>query len=75
ASAMGMLTTAAALANGSKQVELNLGAAIPGLLSTTLAIAIGEPAQLSPWLTIGEKGAVVRTAQTRIKLVATVGGG
>ncbi|CAH2406397.1 Uncharacterized membrane protein [Mesorhizobium escarrei] len=75
ASAMGMLTTAAALANGSKQVELNLGATIPGLLSTTLAIAIGEPAQFSPWLTIGEKGAVVRTAQTRIKLVASVGGG
>ncbi|WP_245269206.1 pilus assembly protein TadG-related protein [Mesorhizobium sp. WSM2561] len=74
ASAMGMLTTAAALANGSKQVELNLGAAIPGLASTTLAIAIGEPAQFSPWLTIGEKGAVVRTAQTRIKLVASVGG-
>ncbi|WP_287358076.1 pilus assembly protein TadG-related protein [Mesorhizobium sp.] len=74
ASAMGMLTTAAALANGSKHVELNLGAAIPGLASTTLAIAIGEPAQFSPWLTIGEKGAVVRTAQTRIKLVASVGG-
>ncbi|RWK60489.1 MAG: hypothetical protein EOR78_22440 [Mesorhizobium sp.] len=73
ASAMGMLTTAAALANGSKQVELNLGATIPGLTSTTLAIAIGEPAQFSPWLTIGEKGAVVRTAQTRIKLVASVG--
>ncbi|RUU47683.1 hypothetical protein EOD08_05595, partial [Mesorhizobium sp. M6A.T.Ca.TU.002.02.2.1] len=74
ASAMGILTTAAALANGSKQVELNLGATIPGLVSTTLAVAIGEPAQFSPWLTIGEKGAVVRTAQTRIKLVASVGG-
>ncbi|MGX9572269.1 pilus assembly protein TadG-related protein [Mesorhizobium sp. f-mel] len=73
ASAMGMLTTAAALANGSKQVELNLGATIPGLTSTTLAVAIGEPAQFSPWLAIGEKGAVVRTAQTRIKLVASVG--
>ncbi|RWK67295.1 MAG: hypothetical protein EOR51_25610 [Mesorhizobium sp.] len=73
ASAMGMLTTAAALANGSNQVQVNLGATIPGLTSTTLAIAIGEPAQFSPWLTIGEKGAVVRTAQTRIKLVASVG--
>ncbi|WP_292045183.1 pilus assembly protein TadG-related protein [Mesorhizobium sp.] len=74
ASAMGMLTTAAALANGSNQVQVNLGATIPGLTSTTLAVAIGEPAQFSPWLTIGEKGAVVRTAQTRIKLVASVGG-
>ncbi|TIX95733.1 MAG: hypothetical protein E5V24_04200, partial [Mesorhizobium sp.] len=74
ASAMGMLTTAAALANGSNQVQVNLGATIPGLTSTTLAVAVGEPAQFSPWLTIGEKGAVVRTAQTRIKLVASVGG-
>lgn len=73
ASAMGMLTTAAALANGSNQVQVNLGATIPGLTSTTLAVAIGEPAQFSPWLTIGEKGAVVRTAQTRLKLVASVG--
>ncbi|PDQ20739.1 hypothetical protein CN311_12570 [Mesorhizobium sanjuanii] len=73
ASAMGMLSAAAALANGSNQVQVNLGASIPGLTSTTLAIAIGEPMQFSPWLTIGEKGAVVRTAQTRIKLLASVG--
>ncbi|MCV3210502.1 pilus assembly protein TadG-related protein [Mesorhizobium sp. YC-39] len=73
ASAMGMLSAAAALANGSNQVQVNLGATIPGLTSTTLAIAIGEPMQFSPWLTIGEKGAVVRTAQTRIKLLASVG--
>lgn len=72
ASAMGMLSAAAALANGSNQVQVNLGATIPGLTSTTLAIAIGEPMQFSPWLTIGEKGAVVRTAQTRIKLLASV---
>lgn len=74
ASAMGMLTTAAALANGSNQAQVNLGATIPGLTSTTLAIAIGEPEQYSPWLAIGEKGTVVRTAQTRIKLLASVGG-
>ncbi|CCV12527.1 pilus assembly protein TadG-related protein [Mesorhizobium sp. STM 4661] len=73
ASAMGMLSAAAALANGSNQVQVNLGATVPGLTSTSLAIAIGEPMQFSPWLTIGEKGAVVRTAQTRIKLLASVG--
>ncbi|WP_245454914.1 pilus assembly protein TadG-related protein [Mesorhizobium sp. M9A.F.Ca.ET.002.03.1.2] len=72
ANAMGMLTTAAALANGSRQVDINLGATVPGLTSTTLSIAIGEPAQVSPWLTVGD-GTVVRTAQTRIKLVASVG--
>lgn len=72
ANAMGMLTSAAALANGSRQVDINLGATVPGLTSTTLSIAIGEPAQVSPWLTVGD-GTVVRTAQTRIKLVASVG--
>lgn len=73
ASAMGMLGAAASLANGSNQVQVDLGATIPGLTSTTLAIAIGEPLQYSPWLAVGEKGTVVRTAQTRIKLVTTVG--
>ncbi|WP_292242830.1 pilus assembly protein TadG-related protein [Mesorhizobium sp.] len=72
ANAMGMLTSAAALANGSRQVDINLGATVPGLTATTLSIAIGEPAQISPWLTVGD-GTVVRTAQTRIKLVASVG--
>ncbi|WP_245511266.1 MULTISPECIES: TadG family pilus assembly protein [unclassified Mesorhizobium] len=72
-SAMSMVTAAAALANGTNQVQVNLGATIPGLTSTTLSIAIGEPPQSSPWLRVGEAGTVVRTAQTRIKLNASVG--
>ncbi|TPN41049.1 hypothetical protein FKO01_01260 [Mesorhizobium sp. B2-3-3] len=73
ASAMGMLTAAAVLANGTNQAAVDLGATIPGLLSTKLSIAIGEPAQSSPWLAVGGIGTVVRTAQTRIKLTASVG--
>lgn len=73
ASAMSMVTAAAALANGTNQVQVNLGATMPGLTSTTLSIAIGEPPQSSPWLKVGEAGTVVRTAQTRIKLNASVG--
>ncbi|MDG4876441.1 TadG family pilus assembly protein [Mesorhizobium sp. WSM4935] len=72
ASAMSMLTAAAALANGNNEVQVNLGATIPGLTSATLAVAIGEPLQCSPWLAVGESGTVVRTAQTRIKLNASV---
>ncbi|MER9334066.1 hypothetical protein NKJ06_08665 [Mesorhizobium sp. M0293] len=75
ASAMGMLSAAAVLANGTNQAQVNLGATVPGLLSTQLTIAIGEPAQFSPWLAIGGIGTTVRTAQTRIKLVASVGVG
>ncbi|KRB32074.1 MULTISPECIES: TadG family pilus assembly protein [Mesorhizobium] len=75
ASAMGMLTAAAVLANGTNQAAVDLGATIPGLLSTKLNIAIGEPAQSSPWLAVDGIGTVVRTAQTRIKLTASVGVG
>ncbi|KAA3450988.1 hypothetical protein C7I87_09720 [Mesorhizobium sp. SARCC-RB16n] len=75
ASAMGMLTAAAVLANGTNQAAVDLGATIPGLLSTKLNIAIGEPMQSSPWLGIDGIGTVVRTAQTRIKLTASVGVG
>lgn len=73
ASALSMLSAAAALANGNNQVAVDLGATIPGLLSTTLQVAIGEPPQSTPWLAVGEAGTVVRTAQTRIKLNASVG--
>lgn len=74
ASALGMLTAAATAANGSHQVELDLGATVPGLVSTKLDIAIGEPPQFSPWLAVGETGTMVRTAQTRLRLKATIGG-
>ncbi|PBB28617.1 MULTISPECIES: TadG family pilus assembly protein [unclassified Mesorhizobium] len=75
ASAMGMLTAAAVLANGTNQAAVDLGATIPGLLSTKLNIAIGQPPQSSPWLAVDGIGTVVRTAQTRIKLTASVGVG
>ncbi|WP_095089750.1 TadG family pilus assembly protein [Mesorhizobium sophorae] len=50
--AMGMLTAAAVLANGTNQAQVNLGATVPDGIGT-----------------------VVRTAQTRIKLIASVGVG
>jgi uncharacterized membrane protein len=75
ANALSMLTAGAALANGSHQVEVDLAATIPGLSAVTLDLAIGEPEQFSPWLAVGEAGTVVRTAQTRIKLTATVSPG
>jgi uncharacterized membrane protein len=73
-SALDLLSATAALSNGSRQVELNLGAKIPGLLSATAELAIGEPPQSSPWFTVGEVGDVVRTAQTRLRIVAEVAG-
>ncbi|MFU0506416.1 pilus assembly protein TadG-related protein [Pseudaminobacter sp. NGMCC 1.201702] len=72
-SIMDILSASAALANGNRQVDVDLGASVPGLLSTKLALAIGEPPQSSPWFSIGEAGAIVRTAQTRLFLEVNVG--
>lgn len=73
ASIMDILTAGAALANGDRQIEVDLGAKVPGLLSTKLALAIGERPQSSPWLALGENGTVVRTAQTRLFLETRLG--
>lgn len=71
---MGLVNAAAQLANGDHQVAVDLGAGVPGLLSLTLNVAVGEPAQHSGWVAVGQQGATVRTAQTRLRLVAEVGG-
>jgi uncharacterized membrane protein len=72
-SALAMLSAAAALANGDHQADLDLGLTLPGLLSSKLSVAIGEREQHSPWLTVGEKDALVRTAQIRLKLIVSLG--
>lgn len=73
-SVMSLVRAAAQLANANNQVAVNLGTAVPGLLGLTLDVAIGEPAQHSSWVATGQAGATVRTAQTRLRLVAEVGG-
>jgi len=71
---MSLIAATAQAANGDHQVAVNLAGSVPGLLSLTLDLAVGEPAQHSGWVTVGQPGAVVRTAQTRLRLVAEVGG-
>lgn len=73
ANILSLLGASAALSNGSRQVDINLGATIPGLAAAKLAIAIGEPMQASAWLAVGEAGTEVHTAQTRLRLTASVG--
>jgi len=72
--AMQMLTAVAGIANGTHQVELDLGVTVPGVASTKVKLAIGEPAQKTAWLVVGDGGEVVRTAQTRLLIEAMVGG-
>ncbi|HTN97887.1 MAG TPA: pilus assembly protein TadG-related protein [Nordella sp.] len=73
-SALQLVNALAMVANGAHQVDVNLGATVPGLTNTQLSLVIGEPPQNSSWITVGEKGAFVRTAQTRLKLSVEVGG-
>ena len=72
---MQLVSAAAAIANGDSQVSLNLGAGIPGLAGVQVNLAIGEPPQGSAWFTAGEAGVAVRTAQTRLRLVAQLAPG
>jgi len=69
-----LLTTSAVIAGRGKQVALDLGAGVPGVLAATVSLAIGEPPQHSPWLRVGNGGEIVRTAQTRLALTVEIGG-
>jgi uncharacterized membrane protein len=73
-SALSLLRAAAEVANGAHQADVATAISVPGLLSLSLGITIGERPQSSPWLRFGEKGAEVYTAQTRVRLIAEVGG-
>ncbi|TNM64819.1 pilus assembly protein TadG-related protein [Aliirhizobium smilacinae] len=66
--------TANAANGGTNQIDLDLGATIPGLGGLTLSVAVGEPPVGSKALGIGRTGSIVRTAQTRVALTTTVDG-
>ena len=72
--AMELVSGTAALANGEHQVALDLGVTVPGLLSLKVDLTIGEREQHSPWVTVGQPGSSVYTTQTRLRMVAEVGG-
>jgi uncharacterized membrane protein len=69
---MGLISATAALANGQNQVAVDLGATVPGLLSTRVTVAIGERRRSSGWVRPGSPNATVRTAQTRLLIEATL---
>lgn len=65
--ALALLTSVFQLANGERQVALDLGAGIPGLAHTRVWLAVGQRPEGSPWIAIGDGGQpVVRTAQVRV---------
>ncbi len=73
--AMNLAKAVLELSNGARQVKLDLGAAVPGVGELTAWLAIGEPPNSAPWMTItASRDVIVRTAQTRLYLEAKVGG-
>jgi len=62
------------IATGKRQVDLDLAAGVPGLLSTKVSLAIGEREANSPWITITDTDApIVRTPQTRLYVRTQIG--
>ncbi|WP_034160489.1 pilus assembly protein TadG-related protein [Sphingomonas sp. ERG5] len=71
---MAFVTAALQLAAPSRQVSLDLGASVAGLVSTKVMIAVGERPAQSPWITVTDNGApIIRTAQARIYTEVQVG--
>lgn len=61
------------LANGERQVALDLSAGAPGLAGVRAWLAIGERPNNSPWLAItGSDEVIIRTAQMRLYIEADV---
>lgn len=73
--AMNLSKAVLALSNGARQVKLDLGAAAPGITNLTAWLAIGEPPNNAPWMTVtASRDVLVRTAQTRLYLEASIAG-
>lgn len=71
---MDIVSASGTIANAGKMLVLNAGIVVPGVASITIKIAIGEPMQESPWAAVGQVGATLHTAQTRILIETKVGG-
>ncbi|MBJ3785904.1 TadG family pilus assembly protein [Devosia sediminis] len=74
-SVLDILSAAASLADGDRQVSVNLGAGVPGLVSLGLDLAVGEPPQGAAWFAMGPVGTTVRTAQVRLRIKTQLLGG
>lgn len=67
--AASLIDAALGLSTGNRQVELDLGAHVPGIAKTRAWVAIGDRPVGSPWVAVSGTGnPTLRTAQTRIYL-------
>lgn len=67
--AASLVDAALGLSTGNRQVEIDLGANVPGVARTRAWVAIGDRPVGSPWVAVSGTGdPTLRTAQTRIYL-------
>jgi len=72
ASALDLLMAMAQISSERRQADIALNLGIPGIVSATLAVLIGDRPQGTSWVTVGAAGAQVATAQARVLLKAQV---
>lgn len=72
-SAFDLINAVAQIANGAHQIEIALNLNAPPIASASLQLAIGERPVGTAFVAIGQTGASVHTAQTRLLLTAQVG--
>ena len=66
-SAMDLAQAVLQAGQGDRQVKLDLGTSVPGLVDTDVWLAIGEPMNNAPYMTVTQdKTVVVRTSQARL---------
>jgi uncharacterized membrane protein len=73
ATALDLLSAVAQVSNGTRQVQVDFGAAIPGLAGASLKLGIGERPVGSGLVAVGGVGATLHTAQTRLQFTLKVG--
>ncbi|CAD5296446.1 Uncharacterized membrane protein [Bosea sp. 62] len=72
--ALDLISAAAQIANGSRQLDLGLAVNVPGLAAVSLKLAIGERPVGTSLVRVGRAGASVHTAQIRLLLTLTLVG-
>lgn len=72
ASALDILMAMAQISSGRRQADIALNLGIPGIVTASLAVLIGDHPQGTSWITVGAAGAQVSTAQARVLLKAQV---
>lgn len=73
-SALDLVSAAAQIANGARQLDLGLAVNVPGLASVSLKLGIGERPVGTSLVRVDRMGASVHTAQTRLLLTLTLVG-